>query len=294
MILVADSGSTKTDWALINGVEISYMNTEGYNPYYMDSDCILMSVSQQFQEMTLRANVLEVYFYGAGCSPERKDIVHDALALCFKNAKIVVEIDLLAAARCLLGNKEGYAAILGTGTNTCFYNGTEIVEVVDSLGFLAGDEGSGAYLGKQIIKAYVRGYLPNHLALLFNSTYGFTKPQLISALYESKSPNKFAAQFAVFAGNNIQNKFITELVTSAFRDFFLEIIVHYKNYKGMGVNFVGSVAFVFSEILIAVGTEFEMKVDKIIKTPLQDLVNFHMPDYSNQVNKKYLPTKVIN
>lgn len=279
MIIVADSGSTKTDWALINGVETSYINSEGYNPYYMDTNHIRKSVMESFPDATLRTDVLGVYFYGAGCSLERKDIVYDALTICFINAKIVIESDLLAAARCLLGNKQGYAAILGTGTNTCFYNGTEIVEVIDSLGFLAGDEGSGAYLGKQIIKAYVRGYLPHHLALLFNSTYGFTESQLVSALYTSKSPNKFAAQFAVFAGNNIQNEFIKELVTSAFRSFFLEIIVHYKKYKGMEINFVGSVAFVFFEILIAVAEEFDMRVGKVSKSPLKDLVNYHMLGY---------------
>jgi len=288
MILVADSGPTKTDWALINGVEVSYFNSEGYNPYYMDVNYIQQSVFQCFPESTLRYSVLEIYFYGAGCSLERKDIVYTALAICFKNAKILVESDLLAAARCLLGNKEGFVAILGTGTNTCFYNGKEIVEIIDSLGFLVGDEGSGAHLGKQIIKAYVRGYLPNHLELLFSFTYGFSKLQLVSALYASKLPNKFAAQFAVFAGNNIQNVFIKELVASSFRDFFLGIIVHYKNYIGKEINFIGSVAFVFFEILVAVAAEFEMKVGKVNKTPLQYLVNFHMPNYSPSVNKKYL------
>src|SRR6476469_64465 len=159
MILVADSGSTKTNWALIENKNIFYIHSEGYNPYYMDVEYIEKSIKAQFADVLMRAKVSQVNFYGAGCSPETKFTMFNALKSCFNNAFISVESDLLAAARCLLGLKEGFAAILGTGTNTCFYNGKDIVEVVDSLGFLAGDEGSGAYIGKQVIKAYVRGYL---------------------------------------------------------------------------------------------------------------------------------------
>jgi N-acetylglucosamine kinase-like BadF-type ATPase len=288
MILVAESGSTKTNWVLINGVEISYIDSEGYNPYYMSSGYIRESINLHFTDASLKTKVLEVHFYGAGCSPERKGIVQEALSDCFENAKISVESDLLAAARCLLGKEAGFAAILGTGTNSCFYNGSQIVEVVDSLGFLAGDEGSGAYLGKKIIKAYIRGYLPHHLESLFVSTYGFTKSDLITALYDSKSPNKFTAQFSIFAGDNIHHEFIKELVKTSFRDFFLEIVVRYKAYKGMEIRFVGSVAFVFSEILKSVATEFEMKVSKINKNPLQNLVYYHAPSYPKSINKKYL------
>ncbi len=276
MILIADSGSTKTSWALISETETTFVHTEGYNPYYMSTDYIQNSVEQNFADLSIRQSIAEVFFYGAGCSPERKDVVFSALSNCFLNAKIEVQGDLLAAARCLLGNKEGFAAILGTGTNSCFYNGKEIVSTVDSLGFLAGDEGSGAYLGKQMIKAYVRGLLPNHLTMAFKEQFKFTEAQLISELYAAKTPNKFSAQFSAFAGKYIEEPFILDMVKASFRDFFNGIIIHYKNYKGFEISFVGSVSFVFLPILKSIAEEFSMKVGKAIKCPLDDLIDFHL------------------
>ncbi|MBC7746072.1 MAG: N-acetylglucosamine kinase [Flavobacterium sp.] len=276
MILIADSGSTKTSWALISKAETTFVHTEGYNPYYMNADYIRNSVEQSFEDLAIRQAVTQVFFYGAGCSPERKEVVLSALRSCFLNAKIEVQGDLLAAARCLLGGKEGFAAILGTGTNSCFYNGNEIISTIDSLGFLVGDEGSGAYLGKQIIKSYVRGLLPSHLTLAFKEQFQFTEAQLISELYASKSPNKFSAQFCAFAGKHVDEPFILELTKTSFRDFFNGIIVHYKNYKGFEISFVGSVAFVFLPILKSVAEEFSMNVGKAVKCPLADLIDYHL------------------
>jgi glucosamine kinase len=152
MILIAESGSTKTDWVIINGEEVNHIYSEGYNPYYMESAYIENSINRCLLNTIDPQKINKIYFYGAGCSSEQKYILEKALKACFTEAKIVVESDMLAAARGLLGNKAGFAAVLGTGTNTCYYDGNEIVEIVDSLGFLAGDEGSGAYLGKKLSK----------------------------------------------------------------------------------------------------------------------------------------------
>jgi N-acetylglucosamine kinase-like BadF-type ATPase len=278
MILIAESGSTKTDWVIINGKEVNHIYSEGYNPYYMETEYIENSINMSFTNNIEQQKITKIYFYGAGCSSEQKYILEKALKACFTEATIVVESDMLAAARGLLGKKAGFAAILGTGTNTCYYNGSEIIETVDSLGFLAGDEGSGAYLGKKIIKAYLRGYLPNHLESDFENTFEFNKSNLIKALYDSITPNKFAAQFAIFAGKHINDEFIKELVRSSFNEFFKEIMINYNNYKNNEICFIGSIAFVFSEILESVALEFDMKVGKINKSPLANLIKHHTID----------------
>ncbi|RZK60739.1 MAG: N-acetylglucosamine kinase [Pedobacter sp.] len=278
MILIADSGSTKTNWALIANENFSYFDTEGYNPYYMDSNYIRNSVLTGFDDLAVRRQVKQVYFYCAGFSSATRPIVESALGFCFENAEITIEGDLLAAARCLLGKEKGFAAILGTGTNTCFYDGERIVEIVDSLGFLAGDEGSGSYIGKQLIKAYVRKSMPIHLYLLFEQTFKMNSDQVIAELYGTSSPNKFAAGFTTFAGQNIDDDFVKALVKSSLRDFFSGIIVHYKNYHGSSISFVGSVAFAFLPMLATVTEDFGMRLGKVIKSPLADLIAYHLAD----------------
>lgn len=275
MILIADSGSTKTSWALLHNKNIDYISSEGYNPYYMDTAYIEKSIICEFTDVRIREKITQVHFYGAGCSLEKKPLVYKALKTCFVNATIAVESDLLAAARCLLGSKSGFAAILGTGTNTCFYNGENIVETVDSLGFLIGDEGSGAYIGKQLIKAYVRGYLPEELKKLFIDTYGISAEDIITDLYASNLPNRYAAQYAIFVSQHIHHEFMQNLVKSSFRNFFSEIVSNYKDHKGMEINFVGSIGFAFKNILSFVASEYEMLLGRVVKEPLSHLITYH-------------------
>jgi glucosamine kinase len=275
MILIADSGSTKTNWALLKSNKPVYYNSKGYNPYYINSDAIVKSVCESFKSVSDRDSIDKVYFYGAGCSADQKHIIINALEICFKNSEVSVESDLLGATRCLLGDKSGFAAILGTGTNSCFYNGKEIVSTIDSLGFLAGDEGSGSFIGKQLIKAYVRGYMPTSLSIFFKEVYGINSEELIAELYSSNSPNKFSAKFSLFAGQNHTHEFIKELVKYSFRNFFSEIMAHYPNYKGREISFVGSVAYEFQGLLKSVALEHNMVVVKVVKAPLESLIKYH-------------------
>lgn len=173
MILIADSGSTKADWCLINPAnENIFFETEGYNPYFVSQEQVQSSLQRKLPDNLARSNVNAVYFYGAGCdSAEKGQIIKKALKQLFRYAKVFIEVDMLAAARALLGKKTGFVSILGTGANTCIYNGETITHNIDPLGFILGDEGSGGYIGKKLLNEYLRGYLPNDLDAEFKKVY---------------------------------------------------------------------------------------------------------------------------
>lgn len=277
MILIADSGSTKTSWCLKDGInEYFFFNTEGYNPYYVDATYISNSIMTNLPDFVVADKIKEIHFYGAGCSEDKSPIVNNALKEVFVNAdSIYVESDLLAAARSVLGKSEGFVAILGTGTNSCIYDGEKIVHQVDSLGFVLGDEGSGAYLGKQLLIAYTRGYLPEDLKAIFWENYKITPSEIISRIYTKPLANRFSAEFSRFVGENIEHPFISNLVTESFRDFFKNIISYYPNYTYYSLNCIGSVAHNFLPFLEVVAKENNMKIGNIIRNPIDGLIKFH-------------------
>lgn len=281
MILVADSGSTKTSWCLIEKEkETVYFNTEGYNPYYLSSDYIADSIAANIPTNIDVNGILEIYFYGAGCSEDKSAIVEAALKSVFPNVNIVqVKSDLLAAARSVLGKEKGFVGILGTGTNSCIYDGESIVSQVDSLGFILGDEGSGAYLGKSVLIAYNRGYLPEDLAELFWETYQLTPAEIISRVYTQPLPNRFCATFSQFVGEHKEHPFIQELIKKSFRDFFTNIISYYPDFKDYSFNCVGSVAHNYLPFLEEVAKEFDMPIGNIVRNPLSGLVKYHDYQY---------------
>ncbi|TKB99205.1 N-acetylglucosamine kinase [Pedobacter cryophilus] len=276
MILVADSGSTKTSWCLksSNNNDI-YFDTEGYNPYYLDSSYIVQSITSSLPNHIQKELISEVNFYGAGCSEDKVVIVEEALRNIFPKATISVELDLLAAARSVLGHSSGFVGILGTGTNSCLYDGKKITHQIDSLGFIIGDEGSGAYLGKQLLIAYSRGFLPEDLKRSFWKTYELTPSDIISEIYTSRMPNRFCAGFCKFINNHVNHPFIIELVKASFRDFFKNIVTYYPDYSKYTFNCIGSIAFNFLPLLNEVAQEFDMKIGNIIKSPIEGLVKYH-------------------
>ncbi|MFD1631894.1 N-acetylglucosamine kinase [Pseudopedobacter beijingensis] len=282
MILIADSGSTKTSWSLVNREkEVFNFNTEGYNPYYVGVDYITNSIAGNLPQEVNASEVSEIYFYGAGCSADKSPIVAEALKNVFKEARIIqVESDLLAAARSVLGKNKGFVAILGTGTNSCIYDGEKITHQVDSLGFILGDEGSGAYLGKSILIAYNRGYLPEDLRQKFINIYQLTPDEIINKIYTQPLPNRFSATFSQFVGENIDHPFVQEVVRKSFRDFFTNIISYYPDFSQYSLNCIGSVAHNYLPYLKEVAQEFNMPVGNIVRNPLSGLVEYHDYQYS--------------
>jgi N-acetylglucosamine kinase-like BadF-type ATPase len=279
MIIIADGGSTKTNWCLLNdeGQKV-YFNTEGYNPYFVDGEYVIDSLKKNLPEDLQYDKITEVNFYGAGVHNEEKaNELKEAFQVVFHSSKIFVGHDLLAAARALLGKSKGFAAILGTGTNTCIYDGDDVSFQIDSGAYILGDEGSGCYIGKKLLLDYLRNYMPEAVRANFWETYKLTPDDIQENVYSKPLANRFCAQFSKFVYDNTANiEYTHNLVKSSFNDFFKNLVSHYPNYQDYELNCIGSVAYNFRNVLEEVATEWNMKLGKLIRSPIDDLVKFHI------------------
>jgi len=277
MILIADGGSTKTDWRLIKeGREYKKVQTSGFNPYLVGSDEIAEILWKELQPYIDNTSVSIVYYYGAGCStPVKNMIVETAFERVFPNARLNINHDLLAAAHALCGDEEGIAAILGTGSNSCYYDGKDIRDGIFSLGYFFGDEGSGAYLGKQLLIAYLHKELPEEIDAKFRKEYVLSNENILDAVYSKAAPSRFLASFSRFINENREHPYIYNLLTEAFRAFYKYQVCCYARHKEIPVHFVGSVAFHYNDILTEVGLEFGVKTGKFIEAPIDGLVEYH-------------------
>lgn len=279
MIIIADGGSTKTNWCLLNKENKKvYFNTEGYNPYFIDSPGIIQSLRNNLPDNLDINSIEHVSFYGAGCSnAEKNEVVASALRTVFTKAKVFVSHDLLAAARALLGNEPGFAAILGTGTNTCYYNGQEITLNIDSLGYMLGDEGSGSYIGRRLLRDYMRGSMPQELMDAFDRTYGYSHAEILDRIYKKPLPNRFLASFSKFLydNNNVQ-PYARTVIKDSFTAFFRDLVSRYPDYQKYNFNCIGSVGYNFRDVLVEVSNEFGMKLGKVVRSPIDDLVQYHI------------------
>ncbi|MFD2248596.1 BadF/BadG/BcrA/BcrD ATPase family protein [Pontibacter ruber] len=287
MILIADSGSTKTDWRILNATEVlEEAQTVGFNPMYQDTPEIYKELEASLLPQLKEKNPAQIFFYGAGCSsPERNKRVEDALRQAFPASEIHVDHDLLAAARALCGHKPGIACILGTGSNTCLYDGKDIVDNVPSLGFLLGDEGSGAYLGKLVMKAYFYREMPDELAQALKSKYNLSKDVFLDELYNSPVPSRYIATFARFAFDKRKHPVIHAMIYENFAEFFERHVCKYENYQKVPVNFVGSIAFHFSDTLKQVAKKYGAHIERIISSPSEGLIEYHQ-ELLQQQNKE--------
>lgn len=274
MILIADSGSTKTTWSLLEGKqEISKFQTEGYNPYFVSGEYIAASLGRSMPEGIDPAVIETVYFYGAGCEEDRIAIMNHSLATVFSNAAVFVYMDLLAAARGLLGSSAGFVSILGTGSNTCLYDGEKIVHHIDSLGFILGDEGSASYLGRKVLQDYLRGTMPATVARRFDNQYGISREEIFNNVYTKPLANRYCAGFCKFL--QLDCDYSRKSIRAGFRQFFTNLVALYPNYSSYSFNCSGSVGFVFRELLEEVATEFGMKTNKVLTGPIEGLVTYH-------------------
>ncbi|MFD1631157.1 N-acetylglucosamine kinase [Pseudopedobacter beijingensis] len=285
MILIADGGSTKTNWCLIDdsGKKVLF-NTEGYNPYFSDTNYIYNSLKKNLPIDLAADQIKEVNYYGAGVhNDDKAKIISDAMVRIFTNAKVNIGHDLLAAARALLGDNPGFAAILGTGTNTCIYDGNDIIAHIDSLAYILGDEGSGCYIGKKLLSDYVRGYMPQNVREVFWDTFKLTEEEILDSIYVKPRPNRFCASFSKFVYDvNVNIEYTRNLVKTSFDDFFKNLVSRYPNYQDYSFNCIGSVAYNFRNILEEVAAEYGMKMGRIVRSPIDDLVDFHLRKFNNQ------------
>jgi N-acetylglucosamine kinase-like BadF-type ATPase len=275
MILVADSGSTKTDWMVELDNEIRTFSTNGINPYFTNTQDILKIINKNKELIAFASEVNEVYFFGAGClNIDKREIVSNGLSLVFKNAFVSVDHDLMGSAYATCGDKKGFACILGTGSNIAYFDGDEVYSGKHGLGYVLGDEGSGTYFGKKLVCAYLYESMPAELAHSFYEDYPIDKDVVIHRVYQEAFPNTYLAAFSKFMFKHRQHPYIQQLLRSGFQEFIDTNIKDYKNYKIIESNFVGSIAYHFQDELRAVFEENELKLGKVVQKPIDSIYEF--------------------
>ena len=277
MKIIADSGSTKTSWVFIkNNKVISSIHTLGFNPYYCDDEILLEIINNEILPATGSHYVDEIYYYGAGCSTEKNCFrINNILSRSFNNAIISINHDLEGAATALLQERKGIACILGTGSNSCLWDGGNIIVNVPSLGYMLGDEGSGTYIGMKILKGILENKAPDEIHDSFLEESGLTFEEILNKIYSDHQPNRFFANISMFAGKNITNNWIRKQVLNSFDDFITNQIFLYPNYESTDICFTGSVAYYFREILIEACANHGISLGIILKEPMEGLIKFH-------------------
>lgn len=276
VILIADSGSSKTEWCYIYGNQKTKITTVGLSPYFLNAEQIKEVIAAKVLPKTKNAAPTEIYFYGTGCSNlENVKEVKKAFKFVFPNAKTTVNHDLMGAAKALCGDEKGIACILGTGSNSCFYNGKKIVKNSPGLGYVLGDEGSGAYLGKKVLQYFLYKTFDEDLMDRFNSKYNLTASNILDAVYKQPLPNKYLAGFTLFLVENRGHFMIENIIEDGFNDFFFNHIYKYRESWILPINFVGSVAFGFKDVLADLCHSYELQLGKVIKNPMEGLIKYH-------------------
>jgi N-acetylglucosamine kinase-like BadF-type ATPase len=291
MLIIVDSGSTKADWQIIhaNGSR-ELLNTMGFNPFFHDADRVESELKKEFAQKLAFDEAKHIYFYGAGCSDaSRCNIIATGLRRVFPKAEVIeVDHDLLACARAVCGVAPGIACIIGTGSNTCLYDGKKITDNVSNLGFLLGDEGSGSHLGKRLIRAYFYRELPADLVTAFETDFPEGKRAILNKIY-SPGANVYLASFATFISAHKTHFFVQELVSASFKELIIRHILKYEGCHRIPIHFVGSIAYHFQDILKIALERHNLKLGSVIKKPIDNLVKFHLehlnPSYKQRNTK---------
>lgn len=276
MNLIADSGATKTDWCYGETHSATpIIQTQGINPFHQSAEHIHHVLEKELlPQLNSSADITRIFFYGAGCTPEKSGIVNHALQAFFPHAKIEVRSDLLGAARALCGSEKGIACILGTGSNSCIYDGEKITANVSPLGYILGDEGSGAHLGKRLVSDCLKGQLPENISTLFLKHAGVSAATIIDKVYRQPQANRFLASLTPFLSAHREMPEIHALLLSCFTEFFRRNVMQY-DYQQTKVHFTGSIAWHFQDEVREAAESLGIQTGKFIKNPIHGLINYH-------------------
>ncbi|MEY3444189.1 MAG: hypothetical protein RLZZ519_2470 [Bacteroidota bacterium] len=277
MILIADSGSTKCDWLLLDkGQILLECHTMGFNPYFHDSELIAAELLAQPDLQAYHGAVTEIYFYGAGASsPDLKAIVEHGLRMVFADAEIHVGHDLNAAALATYSGVPHIACILGTGSNSCFFDGEHIFEEVPALAYILGDEGGGSYYGKRLLADFFYKRMPKDLAPLFEEKYNMNMHTMVEKVYAEPHANVYLASLSKFCSEHRDHPYIAAMVRQGMRAFLEIHVACFANHKQVPVDFVGSIAFYFEDYLREVAAEMGIQIGSVVKKPILGLVRYH-------------------
>jgi glucosamine kinase len=283
MIAIAESGSTKCDWVILDqqGRIAQEFKTQGFNPYFHSSDFVRDTLMHCTDLAPMRENITHLYFYGAGCSStDLNAIIHSGLSQVFSKALISVEHDLVASAYSLYQGEPIIACIIGTGSNSCFFDGQKVHEYVPALGFILGDEASGSYFGKRVLADFFYHRLPSEMHHDFKERFDLKWSETLGKVYSNVHANVYLASFMRFIADHRENAYVVEMVKEGMARFIDIHVTHYPDYHRHKVGFVGSIAHLFTDILHEELAKRDCKPGLIIKHPVQQLVDYHL-NYKN-------------
>lgn len=277
-VLIADSGSTKTDWVLLKGTEIiKRIKTIGFNPYFQSIDQISLEILNNLKPHLIEDlnRIKVIHYYGAGCSTfENCKLIEDCLTITLNVPKINVSHDLLAAARALCKKDWGIPCILGTGSNSCLYNGKFILENIPSVGYLWGDYGSGAQIGKNFVREYFEGNLPVELKKSFEKE-GYNREEILNNVYKKNMPSRYLASISKFVGTNKEHPLAEKVLMECFESFFVHLIIPYTDSKSYKVHTAGSIGFYYKELIAKAANKYGFEIGNVIQSPIEGLINYH-------------------
>jgi N-acetylglucosamine kinase-like BadF-type ATPase len=277
--LIADSGSTKSEWCLINGNKKKIFYTQGMSPYFISESEMQDILIRELKPLIKKINIEEIFYYGTGCAnPDNVKVVKKALKSVFPEARIEIDHDLMAAAKALCGKEKGIACILGTGSNSCFFNGKKIVKNSPGLGYILGDEGSGAYLGKKVIQYYLYNTFDDDLRSRFDARFVTNNVEILNTVYKEPLPNRYMASFAIFLAENRGHYMIENIIEDGLNDFFFNHVYKYRESWTVPIHFVGSIAFGFKDVLADMCDTYRLQLGKVIKNPMEGLAEYHAPN----------------
>lgn len=276
MILVVDSGSTKTEWKIIeNGIPNESLFSSGINPYFLSDEEILHLLNKEISSIS-SDTFNKIYYYGTGCNSDTKNnTVREALNRFFSPTDIFIGSDLLGAARSLCQNEPGIACIMGTGSNSCFYDGSLIVSNVSPLGYILGDEGGSAVIGRKLVSGVLKKQVPKKVIDLFFDTYKLTPAEILENVYMKPFPNRFLGQFSRFISSNIEIPELQNIIISSFDDFIKRNVLQYPEAKVLPIHFTGSIAYHFMPFLEDLLTRNDIKKGLVTLSPMENLIEYH-------------------
>ncbi len=274
--LIADSGSTKTEWCLLNGKKKTIFTSQGMSPYFINDIQMENIIKLEVLPVLKKIQVDEIYYYGTGCgNPVNVKMVKKVLKNIFPHSLIIVDTDVAGAAKALCGNEKGIACILGTGSSCCYYNGKRIVKNSPGLGYILGDEGSGAYLGKKVIQYYLYNTFDEDLRSRFDAKFVTNTNEILNAVYKQPLANRYLASFAIFLAENRGHYMVENIIEDGFNDFFYTHIYKYSESWKLPVHFTGGIAFGFKDVLAQMCSSYQLQLGNVLRNPMEGLIEYH-------------------
>ncbi|UFH31152.1 ATPase [Chryseobacterium sp. C-71] len=279
MIAIVDSGSTKSDWVILDEFKNVFLKTEtiGFNPNFISRELIVPEIEKNKSLTSVKNSITKIYFYGSGCGVKQNcDTIEEEVGKVFTNAKISVREDLAAAAFAAYNGKPAIVCIMGTGSNSCYFDGENLKIKLPSLGILIGDEGSGSAIGKQLVRRFFMQKLPQDLHTEFENTYHLTIDEALKNMYHGSRPNAFLADFNKFVVERKDHPYFVQMVSEEMRNFFEYQVIPYEESKESEINFIGSIAYYYENILRSVASELHLNVGHVVQKPIESLVDYHI------------------